>query len=139
MPVCAVATTPLPMRRCPATPTCPASTTSSSIDGAAGDADLRREQHALADGDAVRNLHEVVDLGAGADARLADRRPIDRGVGADLDVVFDDDVGVLRNLQVRAVRLLDEAEPVAADDRAVLHDDAMADPARARESRRARG
>src|ERR1019366_7140778 len=31
IPVCAVATAPWPMRRCPATPTCPASTTSSSI------------------------------------------------------------------------------------------------------------
>ena len=71
--------------------------------------------------------------------RLADRRPIDRRVRADLDVVFDDDVAVLRNLEMRAVRLLDEAEAVAADHRAVLHDDAMADDARARESRRARG
>ena len=49
MPVWAVATTPLPSRTWLATPTCPASTTSSSIDAAAGDADLRREQHAPAD------------------------------------------------------------------------------------------
>ena len=53
----------------------------------------------------MRDLHEVVDLRAGADPRLADRRPIDRRVGADLDVVFDDDVGVLRDLQMRAVGL----------------------------------
>ena len=97
-----------------------ASITSSSIDRAAGDADLRGQQHAAADRDAVRDLHEVVDLRAGADPRLADRRPIDRRVGADLDVVFDDDVGVLRDLQVRAVRLPREAEAVAADDGAVV-------------------
>ena len=65
--------------------------------------------------------------------------PIDRRVGADLDVVFDDDVGVLRNLQVRAVGLPREPEPVAAEHRAVLHDDAVADDARARESRPASG
>ena len=70
---------------------------------AAGDADLRREQHVAADRDAVRDLHEVVDLGAGADPRLANGRPIDRRVGADLDVVFDDDAADLRNLVVRAV------------------------------------
>ena len=73
---------------------------------AAGDADLRGEQHPLPDGHAVGDLHQVVDLRAGADARLADGRPIDRRVRADLHVVFDDDVGALRNLQVRAVGLL---------------------------------
>ena len=77
--------------------------------------------------DAVADLHQVVDLRAGADARLADRRPIDRRVGADLDVVLDDDVGALRNLQVRAVGLPREPEPFAAEHRAVLHDDPVAD------------
>ena len=92
---------------------------------AAGDADLCCEQHAAADGDAVRDVHQIVDFGAGADARLADRRPIDRRVGANLDVVFDDDVGVLRDLQVRAVLLLREPEAVAADDDAVVQDHAV--------------
>ena len=53
--------------------------------------------------------------------------PIDRRVRADLDVVFDDDVGELRNLQVRPVCLRREAEAVAADDDAVVQDHAMAD------------
>src|SRR5262249_31151218 len=44
--------------------------------GAAGDSDLRREQRARPDADAVRDLHEVVDLGARLDPRLADRRTI---------------------------------------------------------------
>ena len=96
-------------------------------DRAAGDADLRRHQHATADGDAVRDVHEVVDLRARADPRLADRRPIDRRVRADLHVVFDDDVGVLGNLQVRAVGLLREPEAVAADDAAVENRHPVAD------------
>ena len=106
---------------------------------AAGDADLRREQHVAADLHAVRDLHEVVDLGAGRDARLADRRTIDRRVRADLDVVFDDDAADLRNLQVRAVRPAREAEAVAADHGAVVHDDAVRRARRARESTRASG
>ena len=63
----------------------------------------------------------------GADARLADRRPIDRRVRADLHVVFDHDAADLRNLLVRAVRPPGEAEAVAADHGAVLHDHAVAD------------
>ena len=58
----------------------------------------------------------------GVNPRLADRRPIDRRVGADLDVVFDDDGRDLRDLLVRAVVAAREAEPVAADDGAVLDD-----------------
>src|SRR5438067_10336155 len=74
----------------------------------------------------VRDLHEVVDLRAGLDARLADGRSIDRGVRAKLHIVFDDDGGDLRNLFVRAVAAPHETVAVAADDHAVLQDDAMA-------------
>ena len=77
--------------------------------------------------DAVRDLHQVVDLRAGANPRLADRRPIDRRIGADLHVVFDHDAADLRNLVVGAVGAPREPEPVAPDDRAVLQDDAVAD------------
>ena len=97
--------------------------------GAAGNADLRREQHVLAEHHAVRDLHQVVDLRAGLDPRLAHRRPIDRRVGADLDVVFDHDRRGLRNLFVRAIRPLREAVAVAADHGAVLDDHARADRA----------
>jgi hypothetical protein len=62
-----------------------------------------------------------------ADARLADRRPIDGRVRPDLDIVFDDDAGTLRNLEMGAVLLLREAEAFAAEDAAVLHDDTVAD------------
>ena len=86
--------------------------------------------------DAVADLHEVVDLRAGLDARLADRGPIDRRVRAELHVVFDHDRGDLRDLLVGAVAAADEAVAVAADDDAVLQHDAVADASRARGSRR---
>ena len=98
MPVCAVATTPLPMRQVARDAHLPRQHHVVVDRRAAGDADLRGEQRPAADRHAVRDLHEVVDLGARADARLADRGPIDRRVRADLHVVFDDDVGVLRDL-----------------------------------------
>ena len=91
MPVCAVAIAPLPMRRCPATPTCPASTTSSSMTVLPAMPTCAASSARAPDADAVRDLHEVVDLRAGANPRFADRGPIDRRVGADLDVVFDHD------------------------------------------------
>ena len=95
-------------------------------DRTAGQTDLRCQEHAPADGHAVRDLHQVVDFGARANARFADRGPIDRRVRANFDVIFDDHVGVLGDLQVAAVGLLREAEPVAAEHRAVLEDDAVA-------------
>ena len=78
-------------------------------DAAPGDAHLRREQDTAANRHAVADLHEVVDLGAGTNAGLADRGTIDRGVGADLDIVLDDD-RLAADLQVRAVRLPGEPE-----------------------------
>ncbi len=90
------------------------------------DADLRGHQHVAPDDDAVGDLHEVVDLRARLDARLADGGTIDGGVGAELDVVFDDDCRDLGDLLVRAVAAADEAVPVAADDDAVLQHDAIA-------------
>ena len=65
-------------------------------------------------------------LRAAADAGGAQRRPVDRAVGADLDVVLDDTVptcGILR----WPVGTRDEAEAVAADDRAGVQRDPVAD------------
>src|SRR5262249_16346668 len=107
IPDCAVAITPLPSVRWPATPTSPAIPTAPAQRyvvfkrAAAADADLRRQQPVAPDGHAVRDLHQVVDLAAGADARLAERGSIDGGVGADFDVVFDDHAADLRDLVVR--------------------------------------
>src|SRR5581483_2390615 len=96
-------------------------------DRAAGDPDLRDEQHALSEFDAVRDVDEVVDLRSRADARLADGRAVDGRIRPDLDIVFDDDARFLRDLDVGAVIVGRKAVAVAADDDAVLQDDAVAD------------
>ncbi len=66
--------------------------------GRSGEADLRAEQRVLTDGRAVADLDEVVDLGASADAGLADRGAVDGGVGLDLDVVLEDGGAGLEDL-----------------------------------------
>jgi hypothetical protein len=72
-------------------------------DDRAGEADLRREQTILADAAVVRDVDEVVDLGAGADERVADAPAVDCRVGADLDVVADQAAPDVWNLLVPAV------------------------------------
>ena len=64
---------------------------------AAGYAGLRGDHAVPPDADVVRDLHEIVDLGALADDRVAGRAAVDRGVGADLHVVLDDDAAGLRD------------------------------------------
>ena len=137
MPVCAVALTPSPTVRWPATPTCPPNITLSPITVLPAMPTCAASRALLADGHAVGDLHQVVDLRARLDPRLAHRRPIDRRVGADLDVVFDHDDRRLRDLLVRAVGVVREAEAVAANHGAVLHDDTRARAGTAREPRRA--
>ena len=63
----------------------------------------------------------------GLDPGLADGGPIDGRIGAQFDVVLDDDDGDLGNLLVGAVTATNEAVPVAADDDAVLQDHAIAE------------
>ena len=72
---------------------------------------------------------QVVDLGAAADARFADGGAVDAGVGLNFDVVFENRGAGLQHLVPAAVLLLGEAEAIAADDRAILQDDAIADAA----------
>ena len=76
--------------------------------------------------DVVGDLHEVIDLGALADHRVAAGAAIDRGVGADLDIVLDDDPADLRHLQVPAGPH-GEAETVLAEAGARMDDDAVAE------------
>jgi hypothetical protein len=96
--------------------------------GTAGNSNLRGQQRVPSHRHTVPDLHQVIDLGARADARFPDCRPIDRGVGTNFDVVLDDDIGALGNLEMRAVSFSREAETVAANDRAVVDDHATADP-----------
>ena len=62
-----------------------------------------RHDHAMsADRDVVSDLHEIIDLGAFADDRVAVGAAINRRVRADFNVVLDDDPADLRNFQVTA-------------------------------------
>ena len=59
--------------------------------------------------------------------RVSPTATIDRRVRPDLDFVFDDDPADLGDLVVGAVRAVREAEPVAADDGAVLEHHPVSD------------
>ena len=93
---------------------------------AAGNAGLPGDQAVPADADVVRDLHQIVDLGALADDGVAGRAAVDRGVGADLDVILNDDPAGLRNF-LMASRRRQIAEAVLADARAGMDDHAIAD------------
>src|SRR5579872_378297 len=75
---------------------------------AACDAGLRADRAVTTDLNVVRDLHEVIDLRAGADARGAGDRAIDRGARADLDAIAEHDVAQLRDLYLLAA---DAREP----------------------------
>ncbi len=94
--------------------------------GAAGDADLRDDDTVLADLDVVADLHEVIDLGTPADGRRAEGATIDGDIGAQLNVVVDDDTADLRNLAVFTL-IEHVAETIGANHRAGVKADAVAD------------
>ena len=62
----------------------------------------------------VRNLDQVVDLGAFADKRRSRRSTVDGGVGADLDIVLNNNTAHLRDFQM-AVSTWHKAEAVLSD------------------------
>src|SRR6185503_18057993 len=95
-------------------------------DAASGDADLGRKQDTPSNLDPVSDLHQVVHLGTGADARLAHCRPIDSRIRSDLDVVLNHDAAPLRDLQMRAVGLPGDSKSLAPNDGALLQDDTVA-------------
>jgi hypothetical protein len=94
--------------------------------GRARDAGLRDDEALLTDTAVVSDLHQVVDLGAAADPRVAQRAAIDRGVGADLDVVGDPHAPDLVRLGEAAALLARVAESAAADHDAGLQNHAIA-------------
>src|SRR5690348_7193127 len=98
-------------------------------DGRAGEADLSAEQRVFADLASVSHLNEIVDFCAAADARFADGGAVNRAIGLNLDVVFDDGDAGLLHFVPAAVRFAREAEAVAADYHSVLENDAVADAA----------
>src|SRR5437867_2356274 len=95
-----------------------------------------RAAAARADATPPRRSAALPSAAAPADDGIAEGRAVDRGVGADLHVVLDDDAARLRNLAVaRAVE--GEPEAVGADDGARMHEHAAPEP-RARQQRHVR-
>src|SRR5206468_2315509 len=89
-------------------------------------ADLRRDQAETSDANVVREMHQVVDLRARADHGVVDASPIDRGAGADFDIILDDATTHMRNLLVPVVAI-HVSEAVGADDGSRVHEHALAD------------
>src|SRR5215207_6276421 len=90
------------------------------------DADLRDDYAVAPDDHVMTDLDEVIDLGPLADDPVAARAAIDGRVGADLDVVLDDDAADLGHLPVPA-RAHGEAETVLLDADARMQDHAVPD------------
>jgi hypothetical protein len=88
---------------------------------AAGHADAAGHGRVRADMAVVADLDLVVELDAVLDDGVGQRAAVDRGVGADVDVVADQHAPGLRNLDVDAV-LAREAEAVGADHGARVQD-----------------
>src|SRR5262245_36240670 len=86
---------------------------------AAGDGAVRADAHVVAD------LNLVVELDALLDHGVVERAAVDRGIGADLDVVADAHRADLRNLHPAAF-LAGDAEAVGADDDPGVHHHAFA-------------
>ena len=71
-------------------------------------------------------MDEVVDLRAGADHRVVDAPPIDRGVRADLDIISNDASPDVRNFHMLPVPM-HVAEPIRRDPGSGVDDDALAE------------
>src|SRR5258705_4964123 len=84
---------------------------------AAGEADLAHHQAMPANGHVVRDMHEVINLGALADDRGTEGAAVNGRVGPDLHVIMDDHFADLQHLVVAAL-VADIAVAVRADERA---------------------
>ena len=80
----------------------------------AGDPDLRHQQAESPDANVVTDVHEIVDLRAGANDGVIDAAAVDRRVCPDLDVILDDAAADVGDLLVHAAAK-DVAEPVGPD------------------------
>jgi hypothetical protein len=103
-----------------------------------GDSDLSADDRVLPHGHVVTDLHQIVDLRPAPDPGFRQRRPVDAGIGPDVNVVFEHDDPDLRNTAVlppvpyvaESVGAHDRAGQQAAPgtDPAAGGDDAHADP-----------
>src|SRR5215469_1038892 len=93
-----------------------------------GDAGEGDEDDVFADVAVMTHVDQVVYFYAAADARFREGSAIDRGVGADLDFVFDHQRALLRKLRVGARRgIAHVTEAVRAQHRAGVNYDPVAE------------
>src|SRR4051812_42986307 len=97
---------------------------------AARDPDLPRQDAAAADRDIMPDLDQIIDHRSRTDHRVVPGAAVDRRVGADIDIIADDDAPELRDLD-RPVRIGSEAEPGLTDAHAGMQHDTGADQAMA--------
>jgi hypothetical protein len=93
---------------------------------AAGDTHERHEDAVLADPAVVSDVNKIVDLGAGADHRLAGFGAIDSSIRADLYVITDLDYTDVRQLDVLVIPA-GIAKSVCAYDCPGMYDDPIAE------------
>jgi len=104
-------------------------------DHAARNANLGHDDTVAAYDDVVPDVNLAIDLGATADSRLAaGARPGNSAIGANMDVVFDDDAAVVVE-QAVLIALPFVAEAVTTDDRPGTDADPRADGRAAEDSR----
>ena len=80
--------------------------------------------------DVVTDLHQIINHRTRADDRIRPGTAIDRGVGADFDIIADNHTPQLRDLDM-AARARGKAEAVLTDAHAGIERDAVADQAMA--------
>jgi hypothetical protein len=68
-------------------------------DGRARNTDLGHDDATAAKDDVVSNLHKIIEPRTGADHRVSRRSSIDRGIGANLDIILEDHPAELRSSQ----------------------------------------
>ncbi len=102
----------------------------------AGDPDTTGDRSMLSDYHVVGNLHLVIYLYTASDQRVIHGASIDRGVGADFDIIAYLDTADLRHFFPMTIALR-QAETVGPDDHARMQQDAFTD-LRARQYRHPR-
>src|SRR5579872_2835370 len=94
----------------------------------AGDSSERDQNDVFADIAVVADMDEIIDLCAAANTGLCQGSAIDRGICADLNVIFDHQRALLRKLRVGArASIAHVTEPIGAQDRACMNHDVIPD------------
>src|SRR5690349_9640843 len=69
-----------------------------------GNANLRHNHATAAELNIMADLHQVIDARAGTHDGVAGRSPVDRGVGADLHIIFHDHTAELWDTEEAGLR-----------------------------------